>query len=86
MKLIQIIVAASILVPAVSSFAQSTPPAVDADVRAQLALEKPTYQSFDSNAKQNATSNTVRRNGGQSRQIAGVNVGRYSMSVVGPAF
>lgn len=86
MKLIQIIVAASILVPAVSSFAQSTPPALNGDVRAQLVQEKPTYQSFDSNDQKQAAMNTVRRNGGQSRQIAGVNVGRYSMSVVGPAF
>jgi opacity protein-like surface antigen len=86
MKLIQIIVAASILMPAVSSFAQSTPPAVNGDVRGQLVQAKPTYQSFDSNDQKQAAMNTVRRNGGQSRQIAGVNVGRYSMSVVGPAF
>ncbi|OAJ52077.1 hypothetical protein A6V36_18305 [Paraburkholderia ginsengiterrae] len=86
MKLIQIIVAASILMPAVSSFAQSTPPAVNGDVRAQLVHADPTYQSFDSNVQKQAAMNTVRRNGGQSRQIAGVNVGRYSMSVVGPAF
>ncbi|WP_144138272.1 hypothetical protein [Paraburkholderia sp. BCC1884] len=86
MKLVQIIVAASLLVPAVSSFAQSTPPALNGDVRTQLVQEKTTYQSFDSNEQKQASVNTVRRNGGQSRQIAGVNMGRYSMSVVGPAF
>jgi len=86
MKSIQIMLAAAMLVPAVSSFAQSTPPALNGDVRAQLVQEKTTYQSSDSNEQKQLAINTVRRNGGQSRQMAGVNLGRYSMSVVGPAF
>ncbi|CAB3775685.1 hypothetical protein LMG28614_00059 [Paraburkholderia ultramafica] len=86
MKLVQLIVAISILIPTVSSFAQSTPLAANEDVRAQLVQEKTTYQSLNSNDQKQASMNKVKRNGGQSHQIAGMNMGRYSLSVVGPSF
>ena len=54
-------------------------------VRAQLVQEKTTYRSLDSSDKKQASTNNVDRNGGQSRQIAGMNVGRYSLSVVRPS-
>ncbi|MFD1560382.1 hypothetical protein ACFSHT_32845 [Paraburkholderia silviterrae] len=86
MKLVQLIVAASILIPAVSSFAQSTPVAVNEDVRSQLVQEETTYRSLDASDKQPASINNVNRNGERSRQTAEVNLGRYSLSVVRPSF
>jgi hypothetical protein len=86
MKLVQLIVAASILIPAVSSFAQSTPLAVNEDVRSQLVQEETTYRSLDSSDKKQASINNVDRKGVRNRQIAGMNLGRYSLSVVGPSF
>ncbi|WP_028216584.1 hypothetical protein [Paraburkholderia oxyphila] len=86
MKLAQLIVAASILVPAVSSFAQSTPVAVNEDVRSQLVQEETTYRSLDSSDKQQASINNANRNGVRSRQTAQIDLGRYSLSVVRPSF
>ncbi|QBR03357.1 hypothetical protein [Paraburkholderia pallida] len=86
MKLVQLIVAASILVPAVSSFAQSTPVAVNEAVRSQVAQEETTYRSLDASDKQQAAINNANRNGVRNRQTAEVNLGRYSLSVVRPSF
>lgn len=86
MKLVQLIVAASILIPAASSFAQSTPVAVNEAVRSQLVQEETTYRSLDASDKQQASINNVNRSGERSRQTAEVNLGRYSLSVVRPSF
>jgi hypothetical protein len=84
MKLVQLIIAASILIPAVPSFAQSTPLSVNEDVRSQLVQEETMYRSLDSSDKNQASINNVNRNGVRPRQVAGVNLGRYSLSVVRP--
>jgi ABC-type Mn2+/Zn2+ transport system ATPase subunit len=86
MKLVQIIVAASIFFPTMSSFAQSTPLAVNEDVRSQQVQEEAMYRSLDSSDKKQASLNRVDRNRVQNRQIAGANLGRYSLSVAGPSY
>ena len=85
MRLAQIVVAAAILFPAVSSLAQSTPPALNEDVRAQLVQEKAVYTSLDANDQKRASMSSVNRNESPSRQITGMNMGRYSMTVVAPS-
>ncbi|WP_035996265.1 hypothetical protein [Paraburkholderia caribensis] len=85
MKLVQLIVAASILIPAVSSFAQSTPPAMNDDVRAQLAQEK-TYRYSDSSDRGQASISDAKRSATLPHQITGLAMGRYSLSVVRPSF
>ncbi|MGF6757423.1 hypothetical protein [Paraburkholderia sp. GAS42] len=85
MKLAQLIVATAILIPAVSSFAQSTPPALNEDVRAQLVQEKVTYRSADPNDQKLVSMNEARRNGSPTRQIAEMSLGRYSMTVGAPS-
>jgi hypothetical protein len=86
MKLVQFIVAAAILIPAAGSFAQSTPPALNEDVRTQLAQEKLGYGPSDSNEQKQNSLNNVKQNGSQSRQITGMNLGRYSLAVVVPTY
>ncbi|MGF7130361.1 hypothetical protein P3T40_001836 [Paraburkholderia sp. EB58] len=85
MKVAQFIVAAAIAIPAVSSFAQSTPPSMNDDVRAQIAQETMTYRYADSSDQTQAAIN-----GKQvwvpPRQITQMNMGRYSLSVVRPSF
>jgi hypothetical protein len=71
MKVVQFIVAAAIAIPAVSSFAQSTPPSMNDDVAAQIAQ---------------AAVNDVKRTWVPPRQITQMNMGRYSLSVVRPSF
>jgi hypothetical protein len=44
MKVAQLLVAAALAIPAVSSFAQSTPISMNDDVSAQIAQEQPTYR------------------------------------------
>ena len=83
MKLGKFILAAAILIPAATSFAQSTPPALNEDVSSQLAQAKLGYgPSIYSEQKQNALN--VNRNGSQFREIAETNLGRYSLEVVVP--
>lgn len=86
MKLVQFIVAASILIPAVSSFAQSTPPAMNDDVRAQLTQEKTTYRYSDSSDRKQASISDAKRSATLPHQITGMDMGRYSLSVVRPSF
>jgi hypothetical protein len=85
MRFAQLVAAAGILFPAVSSLAQSTPPTLNEDVRAQLVQEKAVYTSLDANDQKRASMNGVNRNESQSRQITGLNMGRYSMTVVAPS-
>lgn len=86
MKLIQFIVAASMLVPAVSSFAQSTPQAMNDDVRTQLAQDKMTYRYSDSSDRKQASISDAKRSTTLPHQITGMDMGRYSLSVVRPSF
>jgi hypothetical protein len=86
MKVAQLIVAAAVLIPAVSAFAQSTPPALNDAVRAQIVQQKETYGSTDSNDQKRLSASGVNRSENQSRQITDVNMGRYSMSVATPSF
>ena len=86
MKVVQFIVAAAIAIPAVSSFAQSTPPSMNDAVRAQIAQEQMTYRYTDPADQTQAAINDVKRTWVPPRQIAEVNMGRYSLSVVRPSF
>jgi hypothetical protein len=85
MKVAQFIVAAVIAIPAVSSFAQSTPPSMNDDVRAQITQVEMTYRYADS-ADQTQAANDIKRAWVPPRQITEVNMGRYSLSVVRPSF
>jgi hypothetical protein len=85
MKLAQLTVAAAIIIPAASSFAQSTPPALNEDVRAQLVQEKMIHRSTDSNDQKLASLNEVGRNGSPTYHIAEMSLGHYSMTVEAPS-
>jgi hypothetical protein len=86
MKIAQFIVTAAIAIPAMSSFAQSTPPSINDDVSTQIAQEKMTYRYADSADQTQAAINDVKQAWVPSRQIAELNMGRYSLSVVRPSF
>lgn len=86
MKVAQFIVAAAIAIPAVSSFAQSTPPSMNDDLRAQIAQQTMTYRYTDSANQTQAAVNDVQRKWVPPGQIGEFNVGRYSLSVVRPSF
>jgi hypothetical protein len=87
MKLVQFVVAAAMLVPAVSSFAQSTPSAVNSDVRAQLVEEgTTTYHYSRSSDRTQDSINDAKRNALLPHQITGMSMGRYSLSIVRPSF
>jgi hypothetical protein len=83
MKLGKFILAATILIPAATSFAQSTPPALNEDVRTQLAQAKLGYGPSDYN-EQKQNSLNIKQNGSQFREITETNLGRYSLAVVVP--
>jgi hypothetical protein len=85
MKVAQFIVAAAIAIPAVSSFAQSTPLSVNDDVRAQIAQEQITSRYADFADQTQAAVNDDERAWVPPRQITEVNMGRYSLSIVRPA-
>jgi hypothetical protein len=83
MKLGKFILAAAILIPTATSFAQSTPLALNEDVSTELAHAKLGDAPSDyKEQEQNALN--VKQNGRQPRQIAGMNLGRYSLAVVVP--
>lgn len=86
MRLIRLIVAAAIAIPAVSAFAQSTPPAINEGIRAQLAQEKTAYAYPESSDRTQASINDDKRSGLLPHQITDVDMGRYSLSVVRPNF
>jgi hypothetical protein len=86
MKIAQLIVAAAIALPAVSSFAQSTPLSMNDAVSAQIAQEQMTYRYADSADQSKAAMNDSQRKWVPPRQIANLNMGRYSLSVVRPSF
>ncbi|RFU47936.1 hypothetical protein [Paraburkholderia sp. DHOC27] len=86
MKVAQFIVAAALAIPAVSSFAQSSPPSWNDDVRTQIAQDQSTYRYTDSADQSQAALNDARQKWVPARQITEVNLGRYSLSVVRPSF
>jgi hypothetical protein len=86
MKLAHLVVAAAVLIPAVSSFAQSTPPDLNDAVHAQLVQEKTAYASANSSDQKQSTGTGVNRSENRSRQITGVGLGRYSMTVATPSY
>jgi hypothetical protein len=79
MKLVQFIVA-------VSSFAQSTLLAMNDDVRVQLAQEKMTCRYSDSSDREQASISYAKQNAPLPHRITGMDLGRYSLSVVRPSF
>ncbi|MGF6724266.1 hypothetical protein P3T43_003634 [Paraburkholderia sp. GAS41] len=85
MKVAQLLVAAALAIPAVSSFAQSTPISMNDDVSAQIAQEQPTYHYADSADQSQAAFNDARRTSVPPR-VAQLNMGRYSLSVTRPSF
>jgi len=86
MKIAQFIVAVAIAIPAVSSLAQSTPTPTNDDLSAQIAHERMTYRYSESADQTQASMNDAKRTGLPPHQIAQVNMGRYSLSVVRPSF
>jgi hypothetical protein len=89
MKVAQLIVAAAIAIPAVSSFAQSTPPSVNDNVGVAgvtIAQETTTHRYADSADQLQATVNEFNRTEVPPRQLAEMNLGRYSLSVTRPSF
>lgn len=85
MKVAQLLVAAALAIPAVSSFAQSTPISMNDDVSAQIAQEQSTYRYADSADQSQAAFNDARRASVPPR-VAQLNMGRYSLSVTRPSF
>ena len=86
MKLVQLTVAVSIAVSAVSSFAQSTPPTLNDDVRAQLTQENMTYHYSDSGDHSRAATTDAKRSAMLPHRITGMELGRYSLSIVRPSY
>jgi hypothetical protein len=82
MKIVQVIVAASIALSAASSFAQSTPPTLNDDVRAQVIHQRMAYRYADSGNQTQAEINDAKRTAMLPHRITGMNLGRYSLSVV----
>jgi hypothetical protein len=86
MKIGQFIVAAALAIPAMSSFAQSTPPSMNGDLRAQIAQDQMTYQYADSADQTRAALNDDKRTWVPPRRIAQLDMGRYTLSVIRPSF
>ncbi|AUT73174.1 hypothetical protein CUJ88_20150 [Paraburkholderia hospita] len=66
--------------------AQSTPPAMNDDVRVQLAQEKMTYRYSDPTDREQASISDAKRNALLPHRITRMDLGRYSLSVVRPSF
>jgi hypothetical protein len=86
MKVAQLFVAAALVLPIASAFAQSTPRSINDDVSAQIAQEQSTYRFAGSADQTQAAINGNARLGTPSRQLTQVNMGRYSLSVDRPSF
>jgi hypothetical protein len=86
MKIVQFVVAAAITLSTAPSFAQSTPPTVNDDVRAQLTQEKMAYGCSDSGDRTRAATSDAKPTVVPPHRITEVELGRYSLSVVRPAF
>ncbi|MFC0402173.1 hypothetical protein [Paraburkholderia rhizosphaerae] len=86
MKIPQIIVASLLAIPSAFAFAQSTPPSINDDVRAQMTQQQMTYRYPDQAVQTQAAINDAKRTGLLPHQMAEMNMGRYSLSVVRPSF
>ncbi|HXI90548.1 MAG TPA: hypothetical protein VNO24_11090 [Blastocatellia bacterium] len=86
MKIAQLVVAATIALANVPSFAQSTPLTANDEVNAQLAQEKMTYGYSGSNDRTRTATSGSKPTVVPPHQITGVELGRYSLSVVRPSF
>ena len=86
MKIVQFVVAAAIALPAAPSFAQSTPATVNDDVRALLTQEKMTHGYSDSGDGTQAATSGHKPTVVPPHRITGVELGRYSLSVVRPSY
>jgi hypothetical protein len=86
MKIAHFIVAGLVAIPSAFAFAQSTPPSINDDVRAQLTQAQASYRYAGQTDETQAAINDARRTGLLPHQMAELNVGRYSLSVVRPSF
>ncbi|MPW23644.1 hypothetical protein GCT13_44780 [Paraburkholderia sp. CNPSo 3157] len=86
MKIFQFVVAAAIALSTAPSFAQSTPQTVNDDVRAQLTQEKMTYGYSGSDDRTQTATSGSKPTVVPPHRITGVELGRYSLSVVRPSF
>ncbi|GAB7527365.1 hypothetical protein [Paraburkholderia sp. 2C] len=86
MKIAQSVIAALIAVSPALAFAQSTPPSFNDDVRASIAQEQANYRYAAPVDQSQAAINDARRTGLLPHQMAQMNLGRYSLSVVRPSF
>jgi hypothetical protein len=86
MKIARFIIATLMVMPSAFAFAQSTPPSVNDDVGARIAQEKMTYRYADHAEQTQAAINDAKRTGLLPHQMAEVNMGRYSLTVVRPSF
>jgi hypothetical protein len=69
----------------VSSFAQSTQPPLNEDVKAQIAQDQAAYRFTDANDQTQARINDWNRSSVPQGQV-NVNMGPYQLSVVRPSF
>lgn len=86
MKIVQLVVAASIALTTAPSFAQSTPLPANDEVRAQLAQEKSMYGYSDADDLTPTATSGSKPTVAPPHQITGLELGRYSLSVVRPSF
>jgi hypothetical protein len=86
MKVARFIIASLIAVPSAFAFAQSTPPSINDDVRASIAQQRSTYRYTDQAEHTQAAINDAKRTNLLPHQMAEMDMGRYSLSVVRPSF
>jgi hypothetical protein len=86
MKIARFIIASLLVVPSAFAFAQSTPPSIDGDLGASIAQQNGTYRYADRTEQTQAEINDAKRTALLPHQLAEMNVGRYSLSVVRPSF
>jgi hypothetical protein len=86
MKIAQFVVAGLIAIPSAFAFAQSTSPSINDDVRASITQDQMTYRYSNRVDQTQASINDAKRTGLLPHQMAEMNLGRYSLSVVRPSF
>ncbi|BDC45199.1 hypothetical protein PTKU15_84960 [Paraburkholderia terrae] len=86
MKIVQLVIAASIVLATAPSFAQSTPLTANDEVRVQLAQEKMTHGYSGPGERTPTATSGSKATVAPPHKITGVELGRYSLSVVRPSF
>ncbi|WP_460908261.1 hypothetical protein [Paraburkholderia jirisanensis] len=86
MKIARFIIASLLVVPSAFAFAQSTPLSINDDVSASIAQQNTTYRYADHTEQTQAAINDAKRTALLPHQMAEMNLGRYSLSVVRPSF